>query len=227
MGPSVLQAWAARRQPRGIKATAIWTEQRAARLACRLCLLFWLLVPAAGCTTGPKSLEYTEVSGTVFYKGKPLPGGRVTFVTVQAGGGWDTHANNFKGLKDSLLPKYDQALTALVSDLCDRGLQDDVLVMALGEFGRTPKINQQRGRDHYPSAWSTVLAGGGIKGGQVIGRTSADGMTVEERPVAVPDLLATISKALAIDPMKWNMSNVGRPIRIADKSAQPIQEVLA
>ena len=68
----------------------------------------------------------------------------VTFVTIQAGGGWDTHGDNFKQLKNNLLPKYDQALAALVSDLHDRGLQDDVLVMAMGEFGRTPKINKQR-----------------------------------------------------------------------------------
>ena len=139
---------------------------------------------------------------------------------------WDTHFENFDNVK-RLSQVLDPAWATLMEDLKARALLDTTLIVWMGEFGRTPKINQQRGRDHYPSAWSTVLAGGGIKGGQVIGRTSADGMTVEERPVAVPDLLATISKALAIDPMKWNMSNVGRPIRIADKSAQPIQEVLA
>jgi len=83
MGPCVLQVWAARRQPRWLKAPAIWAHLRAARLACRWCLLFWLLVLAVGCATRQRSSEYTEVSGTVFYKGKPLPGGRVTFITVQ------------------------------------------------------------------------------------------------------------------------------------------------
>ena len=90
----------------------------------------------------------------------------------------------------------------------------------MGEFGRTPKINPNTGRDHYPNAWSTVLAGGGIRGGQVVGRTSADGTTVAERPVSVPDLLATVCQALGIDPMKQNISNVGRPIRVVDPSAK-------
>src|SRR5262249_55273528 len=76
----------------------------------------------------------------------------VTYVTVQAGGGWDSHADNFKQLKNNLLPKFDQAVAALVTDVYERGLQDDVLVMAFGEFGRTPKINKDAGRDHWPGA---------------------------------------------------------------------------
>jgi uncharacterized protein (DUF1501 family) len=96
----------------------------------------------------------------------------------------------------------------------------------MGEFGRTPKINQGRGRDHWANSWSTVLAGGGIKGGQVIGKTSDDGMAVEERPVSVPDLLATVVMALGIDPLAQNISNVGRPIRLVDKTANPIKELL-
>jgi uncharacterized protein (DUF1501 family) len=97
----------------------------------------------------------------------------------------------------------------------------------MGEFGRTPGINPRQGRDHYPNAWSVVLGGGGIRGGQAVGRTSADGLTVEERPVAVPDLLATVCLGLGIDPAKQNLSNVGRPIRIADPTAKPLREVLA
>jgi uncharacterized protein (DUF1501 family) len=98
----------------------------------------------------------------------------------------------------------------------------------MGEFGRTPEIAADRtGRDHFPAAWSTVLCGGGIRGGQVIGRTSDDGMKVEERPVSMSDYLATICLALGLDPTKQNMSNVGRPIRLADPNAQPITEVLA
>ena len=98
----------------------------------------------------------------------------------------------------------------------------------MGEFGRTPKINaDSSGRDHWPNAWSTVLAGGGIKGGQVIGKTSADGMT-DRGPAghACRTSWPRSAKALGIDPTKQNMSNVGRPIRIADPTAKPIKELL-
>jgi uncharacterized protein (DUF1501 family) len=97
----------------------------------------------------------------------------------------------------------------------------------MGEFGRTPQINGNRGRDHFPNAWSTVLAGGGIKGGQAVGKTSKNGGTVEERPVTVPDFLATVCLALGVDPTKNNDSNVGRPIRIVDRAAKPVKEVVA
>jgi uncharacterized protein (DUF1501 family) len=97
----------------------------------------------------------------------------------------------------------------------------------MGEFGRTPGINPRKGRDHYPNAWSTVLGGGGIKGGQAVGKTGKDGMRVEERPVSVVDLLATICHAIGIDPNKQNMSNVNRPIRIVDQAAKPVKEVLS
>ena len=113
-----------------------------------------------------------------------------------------------------------------MKELDERGLLDCTLIVWMGEFGRTPKINSAGGRDHFPQACSTVLAGGGIRGGQVIGRTSADGMTVEDRPVSVPDLLATVCTALGVDPMQQNDSNVGRPIRIVDPAAKPISEVL-
>ncbi len=97
----------------------------------------------------------------------------------------------------------------------------------MGEFGRTPTINGQNGRDHYPNAWSAVLGGGGIRGGQVIGATGPGGEEVEDRPVAVPDLLSTACLALGIDPMKQNNSNLGRPIRVVDPEAKPIREALA
>ncbi|MCS6850546.1 MAG: DUF1501 domain-containing protein, partial [Gemmataceae bacterium] len=157
----------------------------------------------------------------------------VPFVEVTLGGlngqvlGWDTHAQNFTTLRQQLCPVLDTAWSALMSDLKERGLLNSTLIVWMGEFGRTPRINQSQGRDHYPNAFSAVLAGGGIKGGQVIGKTSADGTTVEERPVTVPDFLATICKALGIDPHKTNMSNVGRPIPIVDKKAVAIEEVLA
>jgi uncharacterized protein (DUF1501 family) len=120
----------------------------------------------------------------------------------------------------------DAGWAALLDDLKDRGLLGRTLLVWMGEFGRTPKINGDNGRDHFPAAWTAVLAGGGIKGGQVVGKTSADGTAVAERPVTVPDLLATVCLALGIDPGKQNESNVGRPIRIADPSARPAREVL-
>ena len=157
----------------------------------------------------------------------------VPFVEVTLAGvannqalGWDTHTNNFDGVR-RLSDVLDPGWATLIDDLKSRGLLDTTLIVWMGEFGRTPKINQIGGRDHYPQAWTTVLAGGGVRGGQVIGRTSADGTTVEERPVSVADLLATTCLALGIDPKKQNMSDVGRPIRIVDKDAKAIEELLA
>jgi hypothetical protein len=156
----------------------------------------------------------------------------VPFVEVSLGGtnevpvGWDTHQDNFNQVQ-KLCGVLDPAWATLMSDLKQRGLLDSTLVVWMGEFGRTPKISPDKGRDHFPTAWSTVLAGGGIKGGQVVGKTSPDGMTVTERPVPATDFLSTVCRALGIDPEKQNPSNVGRPIRIVEKSAQPIKEVLA
>jgi arylsulfatase A-like enzyme len=140
--------------------------------------------------------------------------------------GWDTHTSNFEAVKQ-LSQTLDPAWATLMEDLKTRGLLDSTLIVWMGEFGRTPKINPSQGRDHFPNAWSTVLAGGGIRGGQVIGKTSPDGETVIDRPVKVPDFLATVCKALGIDPLKQNDSNVGRPIRIVDKAADPIKEAVA
>jgi hypothetical protein len=156
----------------------------------------------------------------------------VPFVEVTLGripgafSGWDTHARNFDDVK-GLCGVLDPAWATLMRDLKDRGLLDTTLVLWMGEFGRTPRINGNAGRDHYPNAWSVVLGGGGIKGGQVVGNTGKDGAAVEERPVSVPDLLATICKALGVDPLKQNTSNIRRPIRIVYKSAKPIAEVLS
>ncbi len=140
--------------------------------------------------------------------------------------GWDTHAGNFDSLR-ALCGILDPAWGTLMADLADRGLLETTSVVWMGEFGRTPRINGGKGRDHYPNAWSVVLGGGGVKGGQVVGRTSKDGGTVEEKPVGVPDLLATLCTLLGIDPKKQNLSNIGRPIRIADPAGRPVKEVLA
>lgn len=139
--------------------------------------------------------------------------------------GWDTHAQNFDAVK-GLCGVLDAGWATLMSDLRSRGLLDDVLILWMGEFGRTPKINENAGRDHYPNAWSTVLAGGGLKGGRVIGDTGADGMEVRNRPVSVADLLATVVTALGLDPMTQNVAENGRPIRLVDLKAKPIAEVL-
>ena len=122
----------------------------------------------------------------------------------------------------------DPAWATLMDDLHERGLLDTTLIVWMGEFGRTPKINAQRGRDHFPNAWTTVLAGGGINGGQVVGRTSADGTTVEDRPVSVPDFLATVCRGPRhrSDASRTCPTSAG-PSASSDKSAHPITEVLA
>lgn len=148
----------------------------------------------------------------------------VPFVEVSLGG-WDTHEDNFRRVQ-GLCGVLDTAWAALMRDLSERGLLDSTVVVWMGEFGRTPGINPRQGRDHYPRAWSAVLGGAGIRGGQVVGRTGADGMLVEDRPVSTADLLATICLALGLDPKKQNISNVARPIRLVDPNAQPIAEIL-
>jgi hypothetical protein len=140
--------------------------------------------------------------------------------------GWDTHQQNFDTVK-RLSGVLDPAWAALMDDLRSRGLLDSTLIVWMGEFGRTPKINPQAGRDHFPAAWTTVLAGGGIKGGQAIGSSGPDGMLAKDRPVSVPDFLATVCRALGVDPMGQNDSGIGRPIRIVDPKAKAITEVLA
>jgi hypothetical protein len=139
--------------------------------------------------------------------------------------GWDTHQNNFDRVKQ-LSEVLDPAWATLMTDLKERGLLDTTLIVWMGEFGRTPRINGNKGRDHWANSWSTVLAGGGIKGGQVVGKTTKDGMAVEDRPVSTPDLLATVCKAVGVNPRKQNNSNVGRPIRLVEPDAKAIEEVL-
>lgn len=103
---------------------------------------------------------------------------------------------------------------------------DKTLIVCMGEFGRTPKINANNGRDHYPRAWSAMLAGGGIQGGRVIGATDKDGVEVKERPVTVPDLFATVYSAIGVDPKKKNVSPLGRPIALSDNGVA-VKELLS
>jgi hypothetical protein len=146
----------------------------------------------------------------------------VTFVEVQSGG-WDTHGNELKSLQ-GLIPPVDQGMAALIADLKLRGLLDSTLVIWMGEFGRTPRINLTAGRDHFPRAFNMAMAGCGVKGGRVIGATDNLGTDIADRPVTVSDLFCTFCQALGIDPRKENQSNVGRPVKIVEEGL-PVQEV--
>jgi hypothetical protein len=148
----------------------------------------------------------------------------VTFVTVNMGG-WDTHANNFHELKTRLLPGYDRALAALVQDLHERGLDRKVLVVTYGEFGRTPQINPQAGRDHWPGAASVVFAGGGLKMGQMIGTTDAKAEYPKTRAVGPQDVLATIYHVLGIDTQHEFYDAARRPLKILNEG-KPIEELI-
>ncbi len=138
-------------------------------------------------------------------------------VTMGDGVGWDTHRDNFPRTR-ALSTECDVATAALVEDLRGRGLLDTTLVVWMGEFGRTPQCTGG-GRNHWARAWSTVLVGGGIKGGQVVGRTDRDGAAVADRPISVTDFLATVCTVLGIDYRKTTRPpGVDRPIPIVDTS---------
>lgn len=138
---------------------------------------------------------------------------------------WDTHEQKAADAALELMPQLDQGMSALVADLAQRGMLDDTLIVWMGEFGRTPRINRNGGRDHYATAWSSVLFGGGVKGGQVIGMTDGTGAKVVERPIKAIDFMASLCKLLCIDHEKQINTAGGRPIRIADTGAQPIAEL--
>jgi len=135
----------------------------------------------------------------------------VRCVTIDFGG-WDTHKKNFSTLKDKLLPPWDAALAALLEDLADRGLLANTLVWSTGEMGRTPKINKDAGRDHWGKAMSMVLAGGGIAGGRVRGKTDKQGAEVVDGGCTPRDVAATVLHALGIDPRTEYHTSTGRPV---------------
>jgi hypothetical protein len=137
----------------------------------------------------------------------------VRFVTV-TDGGWDTHQNNFRALRESRLPRLDQAYAALLRDLEARGLLDTTLVVWMGDFGRTPKINSSAGRDHWATAGTVCMGGGGVKTGIVHGRTNALGEFVTDGPVTPADLAATIYHALGIPLDTWYQAPDGRPLAL-------------
>jgi uncharacterized protein (DUF1501 family) len=147
------------------------------------------------------------------------------FVTI-SNGGWDTHGNNFGSLRDQRLPPVDAGFSTLLKDLEDRGLLKDTLVLWMGEFGRTPRVNRNGGRDHYPRCQSVVFAGGGVKGGQAVGKSDDTASAPAERPVKPEDMAATIYHLLGIDAHKMYESNTGRPIRI-NEGGEVIKELVA
>ena len=142
--------------------------------------------------------------------------------------GWDTHRDNFRRTR-SLSEEVDTAFSALLDDLTHSGRLDDTLIIWMGEFGRTPQVTSGAGRNHWAKAWSACLAGGGMRGGQVVGRTDRDAAEVIERPISTVDLLATICALLNIESSRENKApGVNRPIPIVDMSKKPqrIIEVL-
>ncbi len=148
----------------------------------------------------------------------------VAFIEVSLGG-WDTHQDNFNRV-GTLCKTLDPGMGTLIKDLSDKGLLKNTLVVWMGEFGRTPKINANQGRDHYPRCWSVAMAGGGVQGGRVVGASDKDGVEVKERPVTIPDLFATLYSAVGVDYKKKNVSPLGRPISLSDNGV-PVKELLS
>ena len=146
--------------------------------------------------------------------------------------GWDTHQNimqlkqRYPTDRNAHLPSLDRALSALVQDLSDRGMLDETLVVVMGEFGRTPKINSVGGRDHWPNVISVSLAVGGVAGGQVIGSSDSLGELPDDNPITPSDLAATIYSLLGIDPAHELHTSDGRPVRVAPDGAKIISDLL-
>lgn len=139
-------------------------------------------------------------------------------------GGWDTHADNFTKVEQNL-DVLDPAFASLVRDLRERRLLEETLVLWMGEFGRTPRINGQDGRDHWPRVFSMVLGGGGVEGGRLVGASDSGGFEIQDRPVTVEDYAATLYQCVGIDTKKQTVNELGRPIRILNGGA-PIRELL-
>jgi hypothetical protein len=148
----------------------------------------------------------------------------VRFVTVNYGG-WDHHAQIWNSLNRKL-PEFDQGLSALIEDLDERGLLESTLVVAMGEFGRTPQVNREVGRDHWGPAASLLFAGAGVRGGLVVGQTDRRGAFVTRRPVAPADVAYTIYDAVGVDPHRWLIHPEGRPVEILDRG-EPVRELFA
>jgi len=148
----------------------------------------------------------------------------VPFVEVDLGG-WDLHQGVFDTLKNQRLPVLDRAIGALTSDLADRGLLENTVIVWMGEFGRTPRINQDVGRDHWAASWSVMIGGGGLKGGQAVGSTDKDGVGIVDKSYLPGDIWATVAHALGIPLDTVHTSKNGRPMKIANGGA-PIKELI-
>jgi hypothetical protein len=142
-------------------------------------------------------------------------------------GGWDNHAGIFNILANQRLPVLDKAMGSLVEDLAASGKLKDTVIVWMGEFGRTPRINQNGGRDHWPRSWSVVVGGGNLKGGIAYGSTDADGTSVKDNPVKIGDLYATLYAGLGMDPATQIRDNLGRPIAIAGEKATAIKDLVS
>jgi hypothetical protein len=150
----------------------------------------------------------------------------VRFVSVRTAG-WDHHQDVFNSLSRDKLPELDRAFSALLEDLDQRGMLDSTMVIIGTEFGRTPEINVNAGRDHWVNAFSLVVAGGGVRGGRVIGKTDRNCWKVTERPIQVQEFLATIYAKLGVDYKKVYPTPINRPVRVIDETFEPVKELLS
>ena len=176
-----------------------------------------------------ESMNLTSLFGTDQFSQSCLLATRliengVKFITLNLGG-WDTHNDNFNALKNKNLPTLDAGLSGLFEALAVKGLLDSTVVYVTGEFGRTPKVNPRAGRDHYPRAMFSILAGGGIRGGQVVGESDANGEGPKDKPITPDDIAATFFTALGINPKKEYHTPSGRPVMIV-RYGTPIQPLI-
>ena len=178
---------------------------------------------------GVRNVPGHQLRGQNLLMARRLVEAGVQFINVYdfrvQGQNWDSHANNFAEHRDRLVPPMDKAFAALINDLEDRGLLDSTLVIGMGEFGRTPKINANAGRDHWPDCYSITLAGGGVKGGYVHGASDNIGAYPVEKAVTPGDLAATIYWRFGINPNSDILDHTGRPHRLAE--GHPIYELFS
>lgn len=184
---------------------------------------------APGLGLGPENQETKDAYGTNGFGQGLLMARRlaqvgVPFIEVNMGG-WDLHNDVFNTLKDQRLPQLDRGIAALTSDLKQRGMLDDTVIVWMGEFGRTPRINQNVGRDHWAASWSTVVGGGGLNNGQAIGATDKDGLGIVGKSYLPGDVWATVAHALGIPLSTVHTSKRGRPMKIAN-GGTPIAELI-
>ncbi len=177
-------------------------------------------------TGGMRGMRGNNDFGRGLLMARRLVEAGVPFIEVGFGQSWDLHNDVFNRLKTAHLPMMDTAISALVSDLKERSMINDVVLVWMGEFGRTPRINQNVGRDHWAASWSVMIGGGGLKGGQAVGATDADGLTCTTKPYLPGNIWATACHALGIPTTTVHTSKRGRPMKIANGEA-PIAELIA